>query len=419
MNAFTPAGENLVVVRNSSTGVTHQLYTRTFPAGQVTLGGNQASGTQGMYTVILPPAPGARGPWVGIGTGWYHSCAIDTAGSAWCWGNGTSGRLGLGHFHDVLVPTKVVDGHTFASISGGANFTCAVATNGDGYCWGNNDGGQLGNGTTGNSSRPVPVAGGLKFRKIAAGQGHACGLTIDGNVYCWGRNNQGQNGSDSPTSEVIRTPRLVSGGHVWQSIGLGYNHSCGVTVAGDAYCWGQNRMGSVGDDSFTHRRVPTAVVGGLVFGSAVLDMSIDGGQNDTCAVGITGRGHCWGDQWHNQLGTNVGREESPRPTTVAGVPDLDRITVGGDHACGLTPLGEAWCWGDNARWAQAMEEQLDYTPPHKIATNYRFESLSGGWDHYCGVTTEGDMVCWGWNKYGQIGDGTLIRRYNPVLLRFP
>jgi alpha-tubulin suppressor-like RCC1 family protein len=200
---------------------------------------------------------------------------------------------------------------------------------------------------------------------------------------------------------------------------VGYNHACGLTTAGLAYCWGQNSFGKLGDGTYTLRRIPTLVVGGLTFGSSNAQMSIDGGQHDTCAIGSTGIAHCWGDNWHNQLGTNVGRGDSPSPTTVAGVPSFDRITVGGDHACGLTSTGDAWCWGDNVRWAQALEEQLDYNPAHKINTQYRFESLSGGWDHYCGVTTEGDMVCWGFNNSGQLGDGSTIRRFNPVLLRFP
>ena len=101
------------------------------------------------------------------------------------------------------------------------------------------------------------------------------------------------------------------------------------------------------------------------------------------------------------------------------MPYFNRITVGGDHACGLTPLGEAWCWGDNVRWAQALKEQLDYTAPHKIQGGHRFVNLSGGWDHYCGVTITGQMVCWGFNKYGQLGDGTVTRRYVPIVVRAP
>jgi alpha-tubulin suppressor-like RCC1 family protein len=409
----------VVVVRSTTTRVVHKLYTRTFPAGKITLGANYASGTTGMYTVILPPVPGARGPWVAATTGWHHSCALDTNGKAYCWGANLNGQLGLGNYQDVLIPTAVPTSLTFTDLTGGANHSCGVASNGAGYCWGKNDYGQLGDGSLTNTNRPVAVAGGLRFRMINAGQHHTCGLTTDGKAYCWGRNQRGQNGSDSPSAQVFTSPNLVSGGHTWQAVTVGYNHACGLTSAGTAYCWGQNRLGQVGDDTYLDRRIPTPVVGGFVFGSPIAEMSIEGSQGDTCGIGTTGRAHCWGDQWHNQLGTNVGRGDSPRPTTVVGVPDFDRIAVGGDHACALTPAGAAWCWGDNMRWALAREEQLDYNPAQQVETGFRFENLSGGWDHYCGVTTQGDMVCWGFNRNGQIGDGTTIRRFTPVLLRFP
>src|SRR5512132_4088985 len=90
----------------------------------------------------------------------------------------------------------------FVAVSAGREHTCALVADGTAYCWGSNEFGQLGvaddSTTCLRDSRPVacervPVAvvGGLKFRKIRAGGSHTCGLTLDGSAYCWGDNLRG------------------------------------------------------------------------------------------------------------------------------------------------------------------------------------------------------------------------------------
>src|SRR5690606_42107375 len=66
------------------------------------------------------------------------------------------------------------------SITTGDTHTCGITTTGTAYCWGNNGSGRLGNGNTGGSyNTPQAVSGGLTFASITAGLGHTCGLTAD------------------------------------------------------------------------------------------------------------------------------------------------------------------------------------------------------------------------------------------------
>ena len=58
----------------------------------------------------------------------------------------------------------------------------------------------------------------------------------------------------------------------------GYNHTCGVTTGGDAFCWGLNQFGSLGDAGDTNTSVPTAVTGGQKF----VQLSIGG--STTCGI---------------------------------------------------------------------------------------------------------------------------------------
>ena len=56
---------------------------------------------------------------------------------------------------------------------------------------------------------PAPVFGsrGLVFKSVSAGMAHACGLTSAGDVYCWGTNKYGQLGRGSKENSV--RPALV------------------------------------------------------------------------------------------------------------------------------------------------------------------------------------------------------------------
>ena len=98
-----------------------------------------------------------------ISAGNSHTCAIHNRVLK-CWGENShdggsfsAGRLGIGPImgSDIRVPTPVIFlPNGVSSVSAGANHTCAVA-NGRAYCWGNNTSGELGIGSTLNTTRPT------------------------------------------------------------------------------------------------------------------------------------------------------------------------------------------------------------------------------------------------------------------------
>ena len=88
----------------------------------------------------------------------------------------------------------------------------------------------------------MPASGNLAFSSISAGQFSTCGTTAGGMV-CWGDIVNGLSGTPLPS--------LVFTYNGFQSVSVGYNHACAVTVAGswgEAHCWGNNPYGQVGVD---------------------------------------------------------------------------------------------------------------------------------------------------------------------------
>ncbi len=131
-----------------------------------------------------------------FGMGETHTCAT-ADGVSYCWGNYGDGRLGIlpRPSQAVTLPTPISSGGVaFTAFAAGERHTCALDPAGEAWCWGSNLKGQLGRPGS-DSDLPVQVSGGLTFTSIASGYDHVCGETTLGSVWCWGSNSNGQLGS--------------------------------------------------------------------------------------------------------------------------------------------------------------------------------------------------------------------------------
>jgi alpha-tubulin suppressor-like RCC1 family protein len=91
-----------------------------------------------------------------IPEGGYHTCAIKTDGSLWCWGGNYYGQLGDGTNESKNTPVQIMSSGV-SSVALGGYHTCAIKQDGSLWCWGRNSSGQLGDGTNINKSTPVRV----------------------------------------------------------------------------------------------------------------------------------------------------------------------------------------------------------------------------------------------------------------------
>lgn len=367
----------------------------------------------------LPPLSGAAK----VDAGGSHTCAQTTSGSLLCWGRNHLGQLGVGWFDDADGPhpyalSVVGLAGPVAVFEAGDRYTCSTTTAGKAQCWGDDFRDQLGNGPPmDEQAAPVDVVGlgsgvtSITAGGVAAGGGlsHSCALAAGGAVKCWGFGNAGQLGDgQGVTSNVpVSVVGLTSGA---KAVTAGDGHSCAITAAGGAKCWGINEFGELGNPTAGENLTPVDVTG-LTSGVA----KISAGADHTCAVTTAGGAKCWGNNSTGALGTGTtGDDPVNVPVDVTGLTSgVAAIAAGYYFTCALTTAGAVKCWGandDGQIGNGSASSQPVPTPTAVVGLDSGVTAIAVGVAHACAVTADSHVKCWGFNNFGQLGDGTDVER---------
>jgi alpha-tubulin suppressor-like RCC1 family protein len=248
----------------------------------------------------------------------------------------------------------------------------------------------------GGSPAEPPLPGALRFSLLSAGYVHTCALTAAGTAYCWGDNSAGTLGDGSRTSSLV--PRVVAAGIPFVEMNAGAGHTCALARDGTAWCWGQNDEGQLGDGTFTVRDRPTALAGNLRF----IDLSA--GHAHSCGLVADGTVWCWGDNIRGQLGDGTAGGKSALPVRVQSERRFIRVIAGYYQTCAIDTDFRALCWGLNDAGQIGDGSTDDRSVPTPVAGDHRFQELDAGDRFVCALET-GAVWCWGANRQGELGTG--------------
>lgn len=372
--------------------------------------------------LLIPRGPKA-GPedFVAITAGWDFTCARKMNGNLYCWGRDDHGQTG--GFTSKKCSTTILcvnkPAQVFKSgggallvsqINAGASHACALESSGTAWCWGDGNQGQVGfmNGYYGDFS-PNPVTGGLSFSSISAGWSSTCGVTTAPAIFCWGK-----------VSNQASAPTLFDNNPAFRfgQVTVGDVHVCGIdilTMYGTPRCQGNNLSGQGGQTASAQITFSQATT----FGNQVGSITTDG--YFTCVDQVAGTMltvQCVGLNDYGQLGngqTGTGTSTGTAQTVGNGTISLRNVTTGSVHACALDPTNRAFCWG-NGFWGQLgngnstgytidPNAQHVFSTPQLVSGGHTYRALAAGHQHTCGIGTDNVIYCWGSDVSGQLGQG--------------
>ena len=275
---------------------------------------------------------GADEEWSYVSAGNRHTCAAFPFGVISCWGDGQLGQLGLGNTSSFLEPQQLSFVGSLSRVDVGAEHGCALLfgavideSNQEVtlLCWGNNSSGQLGLGNKITQNMPTQVGTAKDWSSLSAGAQHTCAINQFSELYCWGDNSSGQLGLGEVAPSVdLSTPQQVVSELGWQSVSAGDNHTCAINNEHQLHCWGSNSRGQLGlgDIAMATSLSPTIVSDGFW-------TSVSAGATHTCAIGGFAGGFCWGDNTYDQLGIVLESEDGQAAVDMVNVPVSISFTV--------------------------------------------------------------------------------------------
>lgn len=366
---------------------------------------------------------------ISIGNGLNHSCLVNEKGQVYCWGRHDNGELGDGtaNGENLLAPSTAIPNLIVKSLSSSQNFNVALTADGKIMGWGQNKyGGALNQKTTDDVTSPIQ----LEFPGAASaveplGEG-ACAINKeDSKIYCWGDNTFGELGIGSTDSELYHTVKPVASDRTFASLSTNAGFTaCGITTQNsELLCWGQNRFGEIGVADHKNVLVPTVI---KTPSNVAKFVKASAGEYHVCAISDTNNAYCWGDNKYGQLGNGT-NNQSDTPQLVIGNIKFKEILATGALTCGLDINGKVYCWGKNSTGGLGDNKTVMSNSPVQAALPANFVTTkislyTGEWDNQmsniCAVSTKGQAYCWGRNGGGHLGDGTKDTASAPVAVKY-
>ncbi len=386
----------------------------------------------------------------------YHACAVLDDATTKCWGSNGSGQLGLGNtatrgnapgqMGDSLPTVDLGTGRTAVALTAGSGHTCGLLDDATVKCWGENSSGQLGLGDTadrgdgagemGDSLPAVNLGTGRTAIAVTAGNLHTCALLDDATVKCWGYNPEGElglgfndNRGDGPgeMGDSLPVVALGTGRTVDALVSGGGYHTCALLDDATLKCWGYNADGQLGLGDAAHRGNNSGEMGDSLsavdLGAGRRAVTVTAGHFHTCAVLDDATTKCWGYNFSGELGLGdtASRGDGPGemgdslPVVSLGTGRTAVALTGGrNHTCAVLDNATVKCWGRNAEgevgvgntgsWGDEAGEMGDSLPAVDLGTGRTAVAIDAGNPFTCVVLDHARVKCWGQGSILGLGD---------------
>ncbi|WP_347812871.1 RCC1 domain-containing protein [Leucobacter luti] len=258
----------------------------------------------------------------------------------------------------------------------------------------------------------------ISFTKLAANYSHSVAIGTDGNAYGWGDNSYGQLGDGTTSSSTTPVKVSAPDGVTFVDIAAGAFFTIATGSDDKTYAWGYNSTGQLGNGTLTNSPIPVEVL----TPASVTFSRLGAGVGFAGAEGSDGNIYMWGDNSNGQLGTGTFANTA---TPAALVPPVDvtlnQIAVGPANTFAIGSDGNSYGWGNNA-YGQLGDGTLSVrnTPTPIVApSGVTFTAFAPGDATSAAIGSDGNTYAWGDNASGGLGNGTVASSFIPTQVSAP
>lgn len=348
-------------------------------------------GTLGLSTTIPRSSPiqiGSLTNWKLVATGPYSgvtdesrfSAAIKTDGTLWTWGIGTFGRLGLNVNTPRSSPTQVGSLTDWKFVGIGRRNSFAIKSNGALWAWGyNTANGVLGLNNLIAQSSPIQVGTLTDWSYITTAESRCFAIKTDGTLWSWGNNTAGRLGQNDTITRS--SPVQIGASNGWKTLSTGFDHTHAIRNDGTLWGWGQPLIGRLGlNNSIPLRSSPIQV------GTDTNWSNVSAGDRHTIAVRNNGTLWSWGYANSGQLGLNATSAAGvgvSSPTQVGTLTDWKVASAGYRFCAAIKSDGTLWSWGEavNGKLGLNTTTNSNRSSPVQVGTATNWKSISSRNSH--------------------------------------
>ncbi|EGC28958.1 hypothetical protein DICPUDRAFT_159521 [Dictyostelium purpureum] len=245
----------------------------------------------------------------------------------------------------------------------------------------------------------------------------------DGLVYSWGYNYFGQCGNGGNQTIIVPSPVQFSIDIKIsiKTIACGDSHTLAIAENPyGLYSWGCNRWGQLGLGDQINRNQPTRIN----HSDRATFVAIACGSQHSMIVSNFGELYTFGCGTTGRLGLG---DESPRfkPTVVSSLVGKQIVSCGAGvmHSSCVDSTGKIYSFGWNRYGQLGTGSVKSHTLPAKmketqITSKMHFVKVVCGKNHTLALSNNGEMVSFGFNACGQLGVGSHLDQINPTKIEF-
>lgn len=217
-------------------------------------------------------------------------------------------------------------------------------------------------------------------------------------------------------------------------VSTGKNHTVAVGSDGNAYAWGNNNTGQLGNGNKNTSKTPVQVKkpDGVADKDNFSYIQVSAGYGFSLALGSDGNAYAWGSNSRGQLGkgTTGGTSTTPvqvkKPTDAGTDFAYTQVSAGGYHSLAVGKDHQVYAWGDRSSGGQVGDGNTTGNAPAPVVVNasadspgFQVRQVSAGYQHSLVIGVSGQTYAWGYGNSGRLGNNAKVSQATPVSVSSP